>query len=139
MNLRPLILIFMLLITPSFSFAQDAEPKQSGGSEYIELQPPFIVSFGGPGPLKYLKTEVTLIVPQGDAEGKVKLHQPPIRNSLVMLLSRQTSEDVATAAGRDHIRLEALEELRQILVVEYGNDGYEMIKDLLFTSFVVQQ
>ena len=138
MNYRALLLMICLLALPTAGYSQDAEPAK-GGSEYVELQPPFIVTFGGPGPLKYLKTEVTLIVPAGAAEGKVKLHKPPIRNSLVLLLSRQTSENVASAAGRDHIRLEALEELRQIMVEEYGKEGYEMIKDLLFTSFVVQE
>ncbi len=137
MNLRALLMAFCLLAFPLGAMAED--PAPSGGSEYVEMQPPFIVTFGGPGPLKYLKTEVTLIVPEGDAEGKVKLHKPAIRNSLVMLLSRQMSENVNSAAGRDQVRLQALEELRQIMVEEYGNSGYEMIRDLLFTSFVVQE
>ncbi|MCW8887199.1 MAG: flagellar basal body-associated FliL family protein [Motiliproteus sp.] len=130
-------LLCLCLLAP-FSFAEDPAPT-SGGSEYVEMNPPFIVTFGGPGPLKYLKTEVTLIVPGGESEGFVKLHTPPIRNSLVMLLSRQMSEDVATAEGRDQLRQQALEGIRQVMVEEYGDAGYKMIKDLLFTSFVVQE
>ncbi len=136
MKLRIWLLILCLMAP--FSYAEDAAPT-SGGSEYIELNPAFIVTFGGPGPLKYLKTEVTLIVPEGEAETYVKLHTPPIRNSLVMLLSKQVSEDIATAAGRDQLRLQALESLRQVMVSEYGDSGYKMIKDLLFTSFVTQE
>jgi flagellar FliL protein len=138
MILKRFLLVFCLFTAPFFSYAQeDAAPTE--GTEYVELTPPFIVTFGGPGPLKYLKTEVTLVILEGAAEEKVKLHQPPLRNSLVMLLSRQRSEDIATAVGRDKLRLDALEELRQIMVAEYGESGNTMIKDLLFTSFVVQQ
>ena len=136
MKLR--IWLLILCLAAPFSYAENPAPT-SGGSEYVELNPAFIVTFGGPGPLKYLKTEVTLIVPEGEAETFVKLHTPPIRNSLVMLLSKQVSEDVASAAGRDQLRLQALEGVRQVLVGEYGESGYQMVKDLLFTSFVVQE
>ncbi|MEH6625529.1 MAG: flagellar basal body-associated FliL family protein [Motiliproteus sp.] len=137
MNLHVWLLSFCLL-APFAAFAEEPAQK-SGASEYVELNPPFIVTYGGPGPLKYLKTEVTLIVMEGKPEGYIKLHTPPIRNTLVMLLSRQTTESVATAAGRDQLRQQALEGIRQVLVGEYGVEGYEMIKDLLFTSFVVQE
>ncbi len=136
MKLRTYLVTFWLLLGASLSYAQTTA---NGGSEYIELQPPFIVTYGGPGPLKYLKTEVTLIVPSVEAEVKVKKHTPPIRNSLVMLLSRQRSENVSSTEGRDQIRLQALEDLRQVMIGEYGDSGYDLIKDLLFTSFVVQE
>ncbi len=137
MNLRVWLLLTCLVL-PFSAHAEDPAPT-SGGSEYVELNPAFIVTYGGPGGLKYLKTAVTLIVPAGKAEGNVSLHTPPIRNSLVMLLSNQTSESVATAAGRDQLRQQALESIRQIMVGEYGEAGYKMVKDLLFTSFVVQE
>lgn len=132
-----LLLTGLMMLFASAALAQEGEA--TGGSEYVEMQPPFIVAYGGPGPLKYLKADVTLMVPAGPAEANVKLHTPALRNAMVMLLSSQSSEDVGTAAGRDRVRLQALESLRDVMVSEYGNRGYDMIKDLLFTSFVVQE
>ncbi|HEY5717258.1 MAG TPA: flagellar basal body-associated FliL family protein, partial [Motiliproteus sp.] len=93
---------------------------------------------GGPGPLKYVKAEVSIKAVGRDGEVAVKLHQPQIRNAIVMLLSDQNDDTVSTAAGREQLRIKALEAVRQILVQEMGEKGYEMVGDLLFTSFVVQ-
>ncbi|WP_207060699.1 flagellar basal body-associated FliL family protein [Motiliproteus sp. SC1-56] len=133
--LKRLLLAALLLVSALPVLAQ-----QGGGAyvEYIELQPPFITNYGGPGPLKYLKAEVSIKVTSREAEAKVKLHQPNIRNNLVFLLSRQNDDSVNSAAGREQIRRQALEAVREILVEEYGQQGYEMVGDLLFTSFVVQ-
>ncbi len=135
MMLKRLLLAALLLVSALPVLAQ-----QGGGAyvEYIELQPPFITNYGGPGPLKYLKAEVSIKVTSREAEAKVKLHQPNIRNNLVFLLSRQNDDSVNSAAGREQIRRQALEAVREILVEEYGQQGYEMVGDLLFTSFVVQ-
>ncbi len=106
--------------------------------EYIDMDPPFVANFGGPGPLKYIKAEVSVKVKSRKAEDEVKLHTPQIRHSLVMLLSNQTDESVNNAAGREKLRQQALEVARQILLEENGEEGYDMVADLLFTSFVVQ-
>lgn len=128
-------LLALMLVLPIAAGAQEAD---SNFVEYVELQPPFITNYGGPGPLKYLKAEVSLKVTSREGEANVKLHTPPIRNALVLLLSKQTDDTVNSAAGREQIRRQALEAIRQILVEEYGQAGYQMVGDLLFTSFVVQ-
>lgn len=138
MNSKLFFLTICLTLCPALASAQDEEGGKKGGSVYIEMRPAFIATFGGPGPLKYVKTEITLIAPEGDAEPNIKLHKPALRHTVVMLLSKQRSENFATAAGRDHVRAELLEDLRKVMTDEYNDDGYDMIKDLLFTSFVVQ-
>jgi len=134
--LHPFLLALTLLIGSANAFADG-----DGGSryvEYVELNPPFVANYGGPGPLKYVKAEVSIKVVSRDGEVGVKLHQPQIRNSIVMLLSEQTDDTVSTAAGREQLRIKTLEAVRQIMVQELGEKGYEVIGDLLFTSFVVQ-
>lgn len=139
MKAKAFFLSLCFLLSTGLVHAQEEEGEKKESSTYIEMQPAFIVTFGGPGPLKYLKTEVTLIAPEGVAETNIKLHKPALRHTLVMLLSSQRSENLATAIARDHVRSQALEALRAVLVEEYGSDGYNMIKNLLFTSFVVQE
>tara|TARA_R110002167_G_scaffold71688_7_gene202104 strand:+ start:1480 stop:1887 length:408 start_codon:yes stop_codon:yes gene_type:complete len=128
-------LLTLLLLLPLPLLA--AEGK-SDYVEYVELQPPFIANYGGVGPLKYLKAEVSIRVASSDAESKIKHNQAHIRNNLVMLFSRQTDETVSSPAGREKIRLDAMDSIRQIMVSEYGEEGFSMLNDLLFTSFVIQ-
>ncbi|MEH6824291.1 MAG: flagellar basal body-associated FliL family protein [Motiliproteus sp.] len=129
------LLILLTLFLPLSLLRAEAE---SGYVQYIELQPPFITNYGGVGPLKYLKAEVSIRVESSDAEAKIKHNQAHIRNNLVMLFSRQTEETVSSPAGRETLRLEAMESIRQIMVSEYGEEGFSMLGDLLFTSFVIQ-
>lgn len=139
MKAKLFFLTICLILCPTLASAQEGGEAKTSSSVYIEMQPAFIATFGGPGPLKYLKTEITLIVPEGPAEANIKLHKPALRHTVVMLLSKQMSEDLATATARDHVRQQLLEDLRNVLVEEYGSEGYDMIKNLLFTSFVVQE
>ena len=129
-------LICLLLMLPLSLNAEEA--ATSDYVEYIELQPPFITNYGGVGPLKYLKAEVSIRVKSRKAEASIKHHKPHIRNNLVMLFSRQTDETISTPAGREKLRLEAMESIRQIMISEYGEEGFTMLDDLLFTSFVTQ-
>ncbi len=130
-----LFLLFFLLL-PGLAQAEEANGAYV---EYIELQPPFIANYGGPGPLKYLKAEVSIKVTSVESEVNIKFHMAPLRHELVMLLSRQTRDTVSTAAGREQVRQKAQEKLRQVMVGEFGETGYDMINDLLFTSFVTQE
>lgn len=140
MKAKLFFVTFWLALCPLMANAQDdGETEVSAEDVWEVLEPAFIVSFGGPGPLKYLKAEVTLRVPGGEAEANVKLHDPAIRHQLMLLLSRQKSENVTTPQAREQLRQVALEELRNLMVQEYEGPGYGMIKDLRFTSFVVQQ
>lgn len=134
--LRPhLLLVLSLLFLP---LAQAAEEQVNNYVEYVELQPPFIANYGGVGPLKYLKAEVSIKVKSNKAEIAIKHHQAHIRNNLVMLFSSQTDDTIGSPAGREKLRLAAIESIRQVMVSEYGEEGFSMVDDLLFTSFVVQ-
>ncbi|WP_210397228.1 flagellar basal body-associated FliL family protein [Motiliproteus sediminis] len=134
--LQHLFLTLALLTGAAQALAAESAPDRY--VEYVELNPPFIANYGGPGPLKYVKAEVSIKVVSRDGEVNTKHHQAQIRNAIVMLLSSQTDDTVSTAAGRERIRIQALEAVRQIMVQEYGETGYDMIGDLLFTSFVIQ-
>lgn len=117
----------------------DGVPAPIGGVvRYVELKPTFIANFGisENGHMQYLKADVTVRVSNKDAEYAARYHLPALRNSLVMLLSRQDESTVSSAAGRETIKAEALSELRDILQIE---EGEAHIEDLLFTNFVVQR
>lgn len=109
-----------------------------GVVRYVELKPSFVTNFGvsDSGRLRYIKADVTVRVSNKEAEYAARYHLPALRNSLVMLLSRQDESTVSSSSGRETIKVEALAEMRDILEREEG-EGF--IDDVMFTNFVVQR
>ncbi len=108
------------------------------GPRYVDLAPTFVTNYGvsEDGHLSYVRTDVTLQVNSQVAENAAIYHTPALRNFLVMALSRQEEDGVATTEGRDILREEALETMRAYIKEE---EGEPFIEDLLFTNFIVQQ
>ncbi|MEM7098750.1 MAG: flagellar basal body-associated FliL family protein [Pseudomonadota bacterium] len=129
----------LLVAVPQIS-AQEAEiPDAIGGViRYVELKPTFIANYGisDIGALKYVRADVTVRVSNKDAEYAARYHLAALRNRIVLLLSRQDESTVASAAGRETLKAEALAELREVLETE---EGEPHIDDVMFTNFVVQR
>ncbi|WP_111641571.1 flagellar basal body-associated FliL family protein [Marinimicrobium alkaliphilum] len=122
-----------LLVWLSAVWADEPLPS---GANYIPLSPPFTVNYGGEGRLKYLQTEIALRAPTSAVADTIRHHQPLIRNSLILLLSRLSEEDVNTQAGRQRLRQQALDEVNALLAREEGEEI--QANDLLFNTFTVQ-
>jgi len=133
------VFLFAFLVTKAgLASAEEAAPEPSGDVRYVSMQPAFVCNFGmvDNGHLMYLKTDISIRVGSRDAELAARNHMPALRNSLVLLLSRQDEATVSTGFGREAIRAEALEELNGILQAE---EGQAFIDDLMFTNFIVQR
>ncbi len=128
------------MVDPLFAAEGEGEvPEAIGGVvRYVELKPTFVTNYGisDNGRLRYIKADVTVRVSNKDAEYAARYHLPALRNTLVMLLSRQDESTVSSASGRETIKAEALAEVREILQAEEGDP---FIEDLMFTNFVVQR
>lgn len=113
---------------------EEAAPSPS---IYVEMQPPFVTSIGeATGRLSYVKAEVTLRVTSAEAETAVNNHKPRLRHEMVMMLGNQNREELSTPQGQEALRAKALERFNQVLEEEQTG---AQIKDVLFTSFVVQR
>ena len=139
--MRKLLVCLLLGLGVSVtSVAEEANiPDAIGGVvRYVELKPTFVANFGisDTGALKYVRADVTVRVSNKDAEFATRYHLAALRNRIVLLLSRQDESTVASAAGRETLKAEALAELREVLEAEEG-DAH--IDDLMFTNFVVQR
>lgn len=116
--------------------AGDAMVEQRNGAIYIPLQPPFVVNYGGPGRLKYIKADVAVRLQDAQTANSVRHHMPYIRNNLVMLFSAQTEESISSQEGKEALRKEALQEVRELIQAEDQQDG---VVDLYFNAFVLQK
>lgn len=113
-----------------------AAERRAKKIEYIHLKPGFIANYGGAGRLRYVKVDISLrcIGPSGTS--LIRHHMPAIRHAIVMLISGESEESMFTSVGKEELRLEALKQVREVLMKE---EGKQNVEDLLFNSFIVQQ
>lgn len=139
--------LFVLLPFLAVLCAAAGPIRASDDVQYVEMLPAFVVNIGSTGRIVYLKAEVSLRTSK-HAAAALSYHMPLLRHEMIMLLSRQTPESLASPEERETLRLKALEMLRLALAqagptpesvntkdVTTGDD----IEDLLFTSFITQR
>ncbi len=127
------LIVMTLLALASVTFAKD-EPAPIRTS-YYELQPTFTINYGDIRRTRYIQASITLKVIDSTTQSEVQAHNPAIRNAIIMLFSRQTTETIQSIEGREVFLEEALKEIQNILIKETGE---ALIDRVLFTSFVLQ-
>lgn len=135
----PAILFFVLSVLLTLpAVAEEEGGGQASSVQYHELTPAFVANFGDGNEkkLKFLKAGISVRVSSGSAIDALMNHDALVRHEIVMLLSRQTDDALASSAGQEKVRVAALKAVQAALEEETG-DG--QIDDLLFTSFVVQR
>jgi flagellar protein FliL len=116
--------------------AKKKPAKPRAPALYVKLDPPFVVNFEAKGLMRFLQVQVEIMTRDPATADLLKLHDPVIRNDLLMLLGNQTHEMVSSREGKEKLRLEALKAIGQIVSNE-GGDA-KLVEQLYFTSFVMQ-
>jgi flagellar FliL protein len=132
--LRTLLLGLMLGFLLQPAWAADEQSESSGYVGYIELKP-FVANFGGQGPLRFVKCEITLQVDSEGGHHAVNYHLPSIRNDIVFLLSAQDEAELSSVEAQAALAKEALAQVQAMLQAE---EGEPFVTDLFFTSLVMQ-
>ncbi len=114
--------------------AEESAPIE-GPSIYLELDSPFVVDFMVSGKQRYLQLNMTLKSRDAEQIDAVKVHMPLIRNSLVLLFSSQSFDELQTLEGKKALKEAAVASVNSILEQETGRGGMD---DALFTNFVMQ-
>lgn len=109
--------------------------QTEGPAIYLDLDQAFVVDFMVSGKQRYLQLNMTLKSRDQGQIDAVKIHMPLIRNSLVLLFSSQSFDELQTIEGKQALKLAAVETVNNILTQETGLGG---IEDVLFTNFVMQ-
>jgi len=131
-------LLFLLLQSPVWASAKkEPEPLPSGDIiETFDVRPPFIVNFTDPK-VRYFKVGVSL---KGKGQGVLPKevlshHAPLIKNSLIMLFSKQDEETLRTPEGRISLKEAIKAEIN--LLLEQESEKVEVV-DVLFTDYLVE-
>lgn len=109
--------------------------KKGGAALYVPLTPSFVVNIGDNDTSHFLQIEMQVRAKNAAAVDALKLHDPQIRNAILMLLGAQSLAEVTSREGKEALQKKVLAEIQRILKAETGKSGVDAI---YFTSFVMQ-
>ncbi len=109
--------------------------KKGGSAIYYPMTPSFVVNIGDNDASHFLQIEMQLRARNAAAADALKLHDPQIRNALLMLLGAQTLDQVNSREAKEELQKKVLAEIQRILKAETGKAGVDAV---YFTSFVMQ-
>lgn len=122
---------------------EDAAAEEGGGHEgkkaaaaiYVPMTPSFVVNIGDNDSSHFLQIEMQVRAKNAAVVDALKLHDPQIRNAILMLLGAQVLTEVTSREGKEALQKKVLAEIQRILKLETGKKGVDAV---YFTSFVMQ-
>ena len=128
---------FFLTRSPSAGHAKTATAHDPAGPPlYLALDPPFVVNFQADQLVRFLQVSVEVMSRDPKTLELLKDNDPLLRNDLLILLANQKYSVIATPAGKEQLRLDALAAIRKDLAQEGGDP--KRVEAVYFTSFVMQ-
>jgi flagellar protein FliL len=113
-----------------------AERKPAGPPLYLALDPPFVVNFQADQIVRFLQVSVEVMSRDPKTLEVLKDNDPVVRNDLLILLANQKYSALATSAGKEQLRIDALAAIRKDLAQSGGDP--KLLEAVYFTSFVMQ-
>lgn len=113
-----------------------AAHEPSGPPHYLALDPPFVVNFQADQLVRFLQVSVEVMSRDPKTLALLKANNPVLRNDLLILFGNQKYATLATPAGKEQLRADALAVIRKDLA-QAGGDP-KRVAAVYFTSFVMQ-
>jgi len=110
------------------------EAELKGDPIYLELTPAFKVNFKGNG-IKVMKLVMSVMSFDPKTIDAVKLHDPVIRNNILMLLSNQEPETLKKRDAKEVLQTSIKDEINKTLL---SRKLKLEIDDVFFTDMVMQ-
>lgn len=104
--------------------------------QFYTLDPPFVSNFEGMQAYRFLQIHVRLATRSAETLELMAASDPILRNDLLLLFSAQNAETLSSKEGKDKLRSDALQLVRNV-VKSAGGDP-KTVESVLFTSFVMQ-
>lgn len=131
-----LTVVLTLLCSPTLLASGGGGGGGGGGGPYLELDPPFVVNLLDGKKMRFMQIKVQVMAHDPAVLGAFQTHKAPIRHAMIMLLTQQSIDTMRTVQGREQVRAQTLETLRQVLYdMASINHGLEAV---YFTDFVIQ-
>ncbi|WP_020565687.1 flagellar basal body-associated FliL family protein [Methylosarcina fibrata] len=115
--------------------AHSEEEEAAPEELYYEMNKPLTVNFPDNSSIQLAQISVSLLVAGEESVEAVKKHEPMIRNNLLMMLAAQNADNLITREEKEKLRAAMLQEVTTVLKKMTGKS---QVKELFFTSFVMQ-
>jgi len=132
---------------------ETAKPAKKGAKKdelppvYVPLEP-FTVNLVPETGDQYLQVVLSLECSDPIAESQIKARMPRIRNSITLLLSGKKASELASREGKEKLAQEIKDSVNSVFPQDEpapkkgkkheAEAPGEMVKDVLFTSFIIQ-
>ncbi|WP_051024035.1 flagellar basal body-associated FliL family protein [Thiorhodovibrio frisius] len=134
-GLHSLLLTLALLLPATPGLAQAPLKITGNYPGYVSMGPYLIVNLASEDSAKYLRVEMDFYVLTAADNDVIQQHSVAIRDRLITLFGGRDMEALQSVEGRESLRKETLEALRETLSRMAGNPA---IQDLYFTAFIMQ-
>ena len=134
------LLTTMALLVASFliAFKGYAQEEDTGPTfAYIGLEPDIVTNYAGDNSKKlgYVRVTIEMMVSDTDAIPSVEHHMPLLRATAIEVFGAQNEDRIRSLTGREDIRRQVLQQFRDIMKRETGDD---VIEDIIFTKYLRQ-
>lgn len=112
------------------------KPAAVGATPYFhKFMPPFVINLSTSKKPRFLQVEVQVMTRSENAVEDIVTYEPLLKNHLVTLFSKQNIDEMNSAEGKEKLRAEATDLVKQYML---ENTGKDTIEEVLFTGFVTQ-
>lgn len=117
------------------------DEKKGHAPIYLALDP-FTVNLTSESGDQFLQVTLSLDISEAEAQDKVKLFLPKIRNDIMLHLSGKKPAELATREGKEALAAEVKKQINTVITPEMtpkeGKPTLPPVREVLFTSFIIQ-
>lgn len=126
---------FWLLTSPSVSHAQ--ETPKAPTYAYVALEPDIVTNYAGDNSKKlgYVRVMIEMMVADPSNISSLEHHMPLLRATAIEILGAQPEDKIRSLTGRENIRRMLLQQFKDIMKRETGED---VIENIIFTKYLRQ-
>lgn len=125
----------VLSLFTNFGYAEDDKEDKKTRGVYFRIEPDVVVNYGETGPLRFIRTNISLGIDNPQSVVKIRQHKAYIRHNIIMFLSAQSPDVIRDPNSREALRTQLLSNIKELMQML---EGEPYVTQLYFTNFIVQ-